>query len=237
MMSRVRISCAGLAKLHRKAIATASMPCPAKRSSVASTSSSRNPTTTSPAKSTRSVISNTWRRGTTGSGRLLIDQSSCSSMDAPSARPMSFMMRMASGWPRVVSSATRAIRPVTSALVPAVVPCASLAAAASTRSASRPSPAAAASMEPKKPSARSAGVVGTLPVVISPPASMIAQSVNVPPMSTPTKQPSSRRMRRILAERAGGCLSARGGGGRGRRRGRGLQTAPPRVRWRLHTAS
>ena len=108
-------------------------------------------------------------------------------MDAPNARPMSFMMRMASGWPRVVSSATRAIWPVTSALVPAVVPCASLAADASTRSASRPSPAAAASMEPKNPSARSPGVVGTLPVVISPAASMIAQSVNVPPMSTPTK--------------------------------------------------
>ena len=100
---------------------------------------------------------------------------------------MSFMMRLASGWPRVVRRATRATRPVTSALVPAVVPWASLAADARTRSASRPSDPAAASIAAKKPLARSAGAVGTLPVVMPPSASMIAQSVKVPPMSTPTR--------------------------------------------------
>ena len=100
---------------------------------------------------------------------------------------MSFMIRMASGWPRVVSSAVRATAPVTSALAPAVVPWASLEVAASTRSASRPSAADAASIEAKKPPDRSAGVVGAFPVVIAPPASMTAQSVNVPPTSTPTR--------------------------------------------------
>ena len=49
---------------------------------------------------------------------------------------------------------------------------------------------AALAIASKNPRERSSGVVGDFPVVIRPPSCMIVQSVNVPPMSTPTDSPA-----------------------------------------------
>src|SRR5579862_8288521 len=85
-----------------------------------------------------------------------------------------------------------------SALVPAVVPWMMRPAPASSSSSESSKPRAASSIASKKLRARSSRV-GTLPVRTVPDASMIAQSVNVPPMSTPTVNGAS-GMRRDRVE-------------------------------------
>jgi hypothetical protein len=112
--------------------------------------------------------------------------SSRRSVDRPASRPNPFMTEMQSPWPTVAITPTRAPPRVMSAFVPMVVPC--------TRRSQRPSSSrsviphrpAASSIASKKLRARSSGRVGTLPTWISPPGPTMAQSVNVPPMSTPT---------------------------------------------------
>ena len=82
---------------------------------------------------------------------------------------------MTSAKPRVVTSATRLPRPSSSALVATVVPC------ASSSGASPPVPACATAV--RTAPAGSAGVDGTLTTR----PSSVTRSVNVPPVSTPTR--------------------------------------------------
>jgi hypothetical protein len=97
------------------------------------------------------------------------------------------MIMSASPCPAVVSRPTLAPRLVTIALVPTVVPLTRVTVSVSNRRTSRPPAAAAASNALKNPSAGFCGVVGALPVMKRPaPSSNTAQSVKVPPISTPT---------------------------------------------------
>src|SRR5262249_58626985 len=81
---------------------------------------------------------------------------------------------------------TRAPPRVISAFVPVVVPWTSRSQRDNTSSSESPNFAAASAIASKKLRARSSGRVGTFPVRTLPSGPTIAQSVNVPPMSTPT---------------------------------------------------
>jgi hypothetical protein len=97
------------------------------------------------------------------------------------------MIRSVSPKPRVVSSPTREPPRVTTALIATVVPCASRSVWLSSAERSIPSSAAATSIAAKNPRCGSSGVVGALATVIVPASSTTAQSVKVPPMSTPIR--------------------------------------------------
>ncbi len=123
--------------------------------------------------------------GTIGSGLRWRDTCSSRSIGSPAERPNERIMISASRWPRVVMRPVVAPRICTSTLVPTVVPCSSR--SVWVRSSSRPRPArrAASSTAAMKPAEKSGGVDEALASVTVPDSSMITQSVNVPPMSTP----------------------------------------------------
>src|ERR1700681_201171 len=75
-----------------------------------------------------------------------------------------------------------------SVLVPTVVPCVSTATSRQKRSKDSPRRSAAMRIAASMPSAKFSGVDGDLVAVILPPRSSTTQSVNVPPMSTPTRR-------------------------------------------------
>ena len=118
--------------------------------------------------------------------------------EAPRCAPCPFMTNIRSSWPRVASSPTLRSAPLDDRV--GACRCAVHEPIGSGRAAprGRAQRDAARSMASKNPRERSAGVVGALPVVIAPAPSMTAQSVNVPPMSTPTGQPGARSCRRLV---------------------------------------
>src|ERR1700687_578642 len=75
-----------------------------------------------------------------------------------------------------------------SVLVPTVVPCVSTATSRQNRSKETPRRSAAMRIAASMPSAKFSGVDGDLVAVILPARSSTTQSVNVPPMSTPTRR-------------------------------------------------
>jgi hypothetical protein len=107
------------------------------------------------------------------------------------------MIRSASPCPAVAISPTTAPVRVTSVLIPAVVPWATRVAWPSRPAQSRPMVSAAAETASKKPTESASGVVATLPVQYAPSEPITAQSVKVPPMSTPTLNPPSGSASRI----------------------------------------
>ncbi len=97
------------------------------------------------------------------------------------------MMWMASSWPRVVTRPTRAPFFWMIVFVPTVVPWERNAMSRQKSSSPTPRARAPASRASIMPCEKSAGVDGTLVVRSLPARSTIAQSVNVPPMSMPTR--------------------------------------------------
>src|ERR1700693_2019667 len=91
-----------------------------------------------------------------------------------------------------------------SVLVPTVVPCVSTATSRQKRSKDSPRRPAAMRIAASMPPAKFSGVDGDLVAVIRPPRSSATQSVNVPPMSTPT-----RRLGTWLLLRVGSSLALR----------------------------
>ena len=98
------------------------------------------------------------------------------------------MMWIASSWPRVVIRPTRAPFLWISAFVPTVVPWVSTAISPQNFSNGNPRRSAATCIAASMPSAKLPGVEGALVAVIPPPRPSTTQSVNVPPMSTPTSR-------------------------------------------------
>ena len=185
-----RCSCSSLRGDQSRLTVSASAPPSASRASACAADSSSSPTMTSPSKSMRSVTSETSDRATSCSGLSVCGMSSRRSPSRPASRPAPFMTAIASPWPLVVTRPTFAPSRVMSAFVPVVVPCTTRSACENSSSSDIPNRDAASSIASKKLRARSVGRVGTLPVRIVPSGPMTAQSVNVPPMSTPTLYPS-----------------------------------------------
>src|SRR5437899_8125610 len=98
------------------------------------------------------------------------------------------MMWIASSWPCVVIRPTRAPFLWMSAFVPTVVPWVSTAISLQNCSNESPSRSAATRIAASMPSAKLPGVEGALVAVMRPERSSATQSVNVPPMSTPTSK-------------------------------------------------
>src|SRR5438094_465203 len=98
------------------------------------------------------------------------------------------MMWIASSWPCVVIRPTRAPFLWMSAFVPTVVPWVSTAISLQNCSNESPSRSAATRIAAIMPSAKLPGVEGALVAVMPPPRPSTTQSVNVPPMSTPTSK-------------------------------------------------
>src|SRR5688500_3937984 len=105
-------------------------------------------------------------------------------------RPWPAIVLMVSPCPLVANSAAVETVPVTSALMPIVVPCASFVVAANNAFSSSPRLSAPAAMARKKPIEKSCGVLDALPEAIEPSGATITASVKVPPMSTPTQYPA-----------------------------------------------
>ena len=97
------------------------------------------------------------------------------------------MMWIASSWPLVVMRPTFAPRFWMMVLVPTVVPCDRNAMSRQNLSSETPSACAPAPSASSMPREKSGGVEGTLAVSSLPARSTMAQSVNVPPMSMPTR--------------------------------------------------
>ncbi len=127
------------------------------------------------------------RFGMIGSGLLLSGMCTISLMSWPDRPRDPRMMWMTSLWPRVVSKPTFAPRRWMIALVPAVVPCASIVIDLSNAGSSSPTRSPARCSASSTPSAKLPGVDGALEIVSRPPSSMSTQSVNVPPISRPQR--------------------------------------------------
>src|SRR5918999_597195 len=111
------------------------------------------------------------------------------------------MRNSASPCPAVVTSATRAPPRWTTRFVPTVLPWPIRPVRSRKSSSPRPCCAASDSSPFSTPSARSCGVLRVLAYETCPVSSTAAQSVNVPPVSVPTKY-----MWSLLAQRTTECL-------------------------------
>ena len=180
-----RRSWSGLTKPQRKLMAIASTPSSTSSAMAVRASSSFSGRKTSPAQSTRSETSLISPGGTIGSGLRWRETCSSRSIGRPAERPNERIISRASPWPRVVIRPVRAPRICTSTLVPTVVPCSSRSVWESSSSTPRPARRAPSSTAAMKPSEKSGGVEEAFARVSVPDSSMITQSVNVPPMSTP----------------------------------------------------
>ncbi len=186
-ISATRRSCAGLRKDHRKQIAMASQPSASSSRIAVSASTSFSGTITSPKQSMRSEIPLIRRLGTIGSGFWLSGKCTTLAMSREFTPREPRMMWMASSWPRVVMSPTFAPLRWISAFVPTVVPWVRTRICPQKSANSSSSRSAATRMAFSMPSAKLPGVDEDLVAVIAPFWSMTTQSVNVPPMSTPTR--------------------------------------------------
>src|SRR6266480_2912681 len=218
IISFTRNSCCEYLNDQRKQTAIAWTSWATRRWMASTTFASLSGTTTSPKQSTRSDTPSIRRFGTIGTGFWLSGKCTTLRMwrDVTPREPR--MMWMASSWPRVVIRPTRAPFLWMRVFVPTVVPCVSTATSRQNRSKESPRRSAASRIAAIMPSAKSPGVDGDLVAMIRPRRSSATQSVNVPPMSTPTRrlatdyldlgkivvQISSRRRRQARRLRASG---------------------------------
>ena len=148
--------------------------------------SSSSGSSTLPYASTRSRTPTMLRRGSSSVGfsQCAASVRNCSSM------PITLLPRAigtVASKPAVVMRPMRAPPPVSNALIPTVVACARRSAPWSAVSSVRSMVRAAFSMELQMPTPRSSRVDNALPTPTRPVASMMTQSVNVPPVSTPMR--------------------------------------------------
>jgi len=187
-----RNSCSGRLNDHRKHTPIASTPAATSRLIADSTCASLSGTTTSPKQSTRSATPSISRFGTIGSGFALSGKCTTLRISREVTPREPRMMWIASSWPRVVISPTRAPFLCISVFVPTVVPCVSTSIRRQKRPKGRPRRSAATRSEASMPAEKLPGVDGALVAVMQPSAPSTTQSVNVPPMSTPTRKPATR---------------------------------------------
>src|SRR6266545_1802359 len=187
IISFTRCSCRGYLNDHRKHTPIASTPASTRRPIADSASDSFRGTTTSPKQSTRSDTPSIRRFGTIGTGFWLEGKWTTLAMSREETPREPRMMWIASSWPCVVIRPTRAPFLWMSAFVPTVVPWVSTAISPQNCSNESPRRSAATRIAAIMPSAKSAGVEGALVAVMRPERSSATQSVNVPPMSTPTR--------------------------------------------------
>jgi hypothetical protein len=153
------------------------------RPTAASVSSSD---TTLPLASTRSCTSTTAPGTISGAGSLLPCTENTPSIDRPATRPAPRIIASATPCPAVATSPTRAPRRSRTAFVPMVVPWPKRSVRWSI--AGRPTPAvSASSLSPASTPATGSSLADkTFALRWFPCRSTRTQSVNVPPMSTPT---------------------------------------------------
>ncbi len=187
IISFTSCSCRGYLNDQRKQTPIASAPCSTSRRIAASAWDSLSGTTTSPKQSTRSDTPSIRRFGTIGTGFWLEGKWTTLAMSRDETPREPRMIWIASSCPRVVIRPTFAPFLWISAFVPTVVPWVSTAISLQNCSNESPRRSAATRIAASMPSAKLPGVEGALVAVMRPERSSTTQSVNVPPMSTPTR--------------------------------------------------